>query len=94
MYTTELEAQQVLVHLYTIFMANSILIYDHLATLPEEIRFIWCRPRATSAMIFLVNRYVAVLGNVLGLLSNFLPVSTQRFQLCFLNIYYFAQQET
>lgn len=77
MYTTELEAQQVLVHLYILFMANSILIYDHLATLPEEIRFIWCRPRATSAMIFLVNRYVAVLGNVLGLLSNFLPVSTQ-----------------
>ncbi|KIK40391.1 hypothetical protein CY34DRAFT_87439, partial [Suillus luteus UH-Slu-Lm8-n1] len=59
-----------------------ILIYDHLATLPEEIRFIWCRPRATSAMIFLVNRYVAVLGNVLGLLSNFLPVSTQVLHFC------------
>lgn len=33
-------------------------------------------------MIFLVNRYVAVLGNVLGLLSNFLPVSTQVLHFC------------
>ncbi|KAG1771987.1 hypothetical protein EV702DRAFT_1134941 [Suillus placidus] len=48
-----------------------------MTTLPEEIAFIWCRPKALSAVLFLVNRYVAVLGNVLGLLSNILPISTK-----------------
>lgn len=53
-----------------------------MVTLPEEIMFIWCRPRATSAVLFLVNRYVAVLGNIIGLLSNFLPVSTKVLHFC------------
>ncbi|KAG2151162.1 uncharacterized protein EDB93DRAFT_297523 [Suillus bovinus] len=61
-------------------------------TLPEEIMFIWCRPKALSAVLFLINRYVAVLGNTLDLASNFLPVSAKRFQPCFLDIYYFTQQ--
>ncbi|KAG1843091.1 hypothetical protein C8R48DRAFT_837832 [Suillus tomentosus] len=77
MYTTDLEAQQVLVRLYTLFVAISILLYDHMATLPEEIMFIWRRPKATSAVLFLINRYVAVLGNMLDLMSNFLPVSAK-----------------
>ncbi|KAG2048009.1 hypothetical protein BDR06DRAFT_963222 [Suillus hirtellus] len=48
-----------------------------MATLPEEIMFIWCRPKAMSAVLFLVNRYVAVLNNILVLMSTFLPVSTE-----------------
>ncbi|KAG2110614.1 uncharacterized protein F5147DRAFT_651793 [Suillus discolor] len=40
----------------------------------EEITFIWYRPKALSAMLFLLNRYVALLGNVYGLLINFVPV--------------------
>ncbi|KAG1831583.1 hypothetical protein EV424DRAFT_158201 [Suillus variegatus] len=92
MYATELEAQQALVQSYTLFVAISILLYDHMATLPEEIMFIWRRPKAMSAVLFLVNRYIAVLGNTLVLLSTFLPVSTERFQLCFFNINYFTHQ--
>ncbi|KAG1836997.1 hypothetical protein C8R48DRAFT_743783 [Suillus tomentosus] len=48
-----------------------------MATLPEEIMFIWRRPKAMSAVLFLVNRYIAVLGNILALMSAFLPVSTE-----------------
>ncbi|KAG2048007.1 hypothetical protein BDR06DRAFT_795045 [Suillus hirtellus] len=81
-----------LVQSYTLFVAISILLYDHMATLPEEIMFIWCRPKAMSAVLFFVNRYIAVLGNILVLLSTFLPVSTERSQLCFFNIYYFTHQ--
>ncbi|KAG2035087.1 hypothetical protein BDR03DRAFT_541633 [Suillus americanus] len=81
MYTTDLEAQQMLVYLYAIVVANCILIYDHIATLPEEIAFIWCRPKALSAMLFLVNRYVALLGNIFGLFSEFLPVSNKLFEI-------------
>ncbi|KAG1730352.1 hypothetical protein EDB19DRAFT_1912986 [Suillus lakei] len=91
--TTGLEAQQqVLMQLYTLLVANSILIYDHIATLPEEIAFIWRRPKTLSAMLFLVNRYVALVGNIFGLFGGFLLVSTKRFQTWFLNTYYFAQQ--
>ncbi|KAG1871482.1 hypothetical protein F4604DRAFT_1955866 [Suillus subluteus] len=92
MYTTDLEAQQVLMYLYVLVVANCILIYDHTTTLPEEIAYIWCRPKALSAMLFLINRYVALLGNIFGLFSEFLPVSNKRFQLWFLNICYFSQQ--
>ncbi|KAG1885406.1 hypothetical protein F4604DRAFT_100989 [Suillus subluteus] len=59
-----IESQQLWMHLYAVLVANSILIYDHLATLPEEIIFIWRRPKALSAKLFLVNRYIALLGNI------------------------------
>ncbi|KAG2358161.1 hypothetical protein BDR07DRAFT_308303 [Suillus spraguei] len=76
---TALEAQQVSVHLYADVVANCILIYDHMSTLPEEITFIWCRPKAFSAILFFVNRYVALLANIFYLFSNFLPISNKRF---------------
>ncbi|KAG1811819.1 uncharacterized protein BJ212DRAFT_1589264 [Suillus subaureus] len=63
-----------LFHLYTVLVANSILIYDHIVTLPEEIRFIWCRPKILSSIFFLVNRYFALVGNIFGLFIDFLPV--------------------
>ncbi|KAG2110612.1 uncharacterized protein F5147DRAFT_689318 [Suillus discolor] len=61
--------------LYTILVANSILIYDHMATITDEITFIWCRPKALSAILFLINRYVALLGNVFMLSMYLLPIS-------------------
>ncbi|KAG2068541.1 hypothetical protein BDR04DRAFT_1143806 [Suillus decipiens] len=54
-----------------------ILIYDHISTLPEEIAFIWCRPKALSAMLFFVNRYVALLVNIFYLFSDLLPISNK-----------------
>lgn len=68
------EAQQIVMHSYAVLVASSILVYDHIATLTEEITFIWYRPKALSAMLFLLNRYVALLGNIYALLINFLPV--------------------
>ncbi|KAG1790695.1 uncharacterized protein HD556DRAFT_1445977 [Suillus plorans] len=53
-----------------------------MATLPEEIMLIWCRPKATSAVLFLINRYLAVLGGVVVLISNFLPVSPKQIFIC------------
>lgn len=60
---------------FAILVPNTILIYDHLATLAEEISSIWCRPKALSAVLFLLNRYVALLGNVYGLIGDSLPAS-------------------
>ncbi|KAG2160217.1 uncharacterized protein EDB93DRAFT_1114116 [Suillus bovinus] len=62
---------------YTMLVPNVILIYDHMATLTEEIVFIWCRPKALSSALFLLNRYVALLANAYALIGNFLPASAE-----------------
>ncbi|KAG2151155.1 uncharacterized protein EDB93DRAFT_296019 [Suillus bovinus] len=61
---TTTEAQEILLCMYTGLVGDSILMYDHMATLPEEIAFIWRRPKALSATLFLVNRYFALLVNI------------------------------
>lgn len=71
------DVQQMLFCMYTVLAGNSILIYDHMVTLPEEIVFIWHRPKALSAMLFLLNRYVALLSNICGLVMDFVPVSDE-----------------
>ncbi|KAG2046535.1 hypothetical protein BDR06DRAFT_1025485 [Suillus hirtellus] len=79
------ESQQLWIHLYAVLVANSILIYDHIATLPEEIAFIWRRPKALSSKLFLVNRYIALLGNIFALCIDFLPMSDEscvKYTLC------------
>lgn len=69
--------QMMTISYYAIMVPIIILVYDHLVTLAEEISFIWCRPKALSAMLFLLNRYVALLGNVYGLIGDFLPASVE-----------------
>ncbi|KAG2142891.1 uncharacterized protein EDB93DRAFT_1252155 [Suillus bovinus] len=63
-----------------------------MATIIDEITFIWCRPKALSAVLFLVNRYVALLGNVYMLSVYLLPISDERFQFWFFNVL-FSQQK-
>ncbi|KAG1741298.1 hypothetical protein EDB19DRAFT_2038796, partial [Suillus lakei] len=75
--TIDSEAQQILICMYAVLAGNSILIYDHMATLPEEIAFIWRRPKALSAMLFLLNRYFALLGNICNLVVGFVPISDE-----------------
>ncbi|KAG1754410.1 hypothetical protein EDB19DRAFT_2034903 [Suillus lakei] len=77
MFITDSETQQMLFYMYAILVGNSILIYDHMVTLHEEIAFIWRRPKALSAILFLLNRYVALLGNICGLVVDFVPISDE-----------------
>ncbi|KAG2028447.1 hypothetical protein BDR03DRAFT_1078962, partial [Suillus americanus] len=73
-----------LFHLYAVLVANSILIYDHMVTLPEEITYVWCRPKILSAVLFLINRYVALVGNIFGLFIDFLPaISDEVREFCY-----------
>ncbi|KAG2050154.1 hypothetical protein BDR06DRAFT_960476 [Suillus hirtellus] len=69
------QAQQMLITRYAVLVPNIILMYDHVATLTEEIVFIWCRPKALSSALFLLNRYVAVLGNIYVFVDYLLPAS-------------------
>ncbi|KAG1860307.1 hypothetical protein DFJ58DRAFT_779243 [Suillus subalutaceus] len=57
--------------------SRCILIYDHMATITDEITFIWCRPRSLSAILFLTNRYFALFGNVYMLFEYVLPMSDE-----------------
>ncbi|KAG2750435.1 hypothetical protein P692DRAFT_20831933 [Suillus brevipes Sb2] len=87
------ESQQLWMHLYAVLVANSILVYDHMMTLPEEVIFIWRRPKALSAKLFLVNRYIALLGNIFALCIDFLPMSDEscaKFTLC-RQLFFFSQ---
>ncbi|KAG2097005.1 uncharacterized protein F5147DRAFT_715690 [Suillus discolor] len=71
---TNSEVQQVLFNMYAILAGNSILIYDHMVTLPEEIDLIWRRPKTLSAMLFLLNRYAALLASISSLIVDFQPI--------------------
>ncbi|KAG2040140.1 hypothetical protein BDR03DRAFT_173732 [Suillus americanus] len=78
--------------LYAVLVADSILIYDHMETITDEITFIWFRPKSLSAILFLTNRYFALLGNVYLLFQYVLPVSDERFQFWFFSMCCFTQQ--
>lgn len=80
--------------LYAVLVADSILIHDHMATITDEITFIWCRPKALSAMLFFVNRYVALLGNVYMLYVYLMPISDEscRSYLASRELLFFFQQ--
>ncbi|KAG2063757.1 hypothetical protein BDR04DRAFT_363930 [Suillus decipiens] len=74
---TSSEAQQILFATYTLLAGNSILIYDHMVTLPEEITFIWRRPKMLSAILFLLNRYFALFCNISCLVLASVPLSDE-----------------
>ncbi|TFY67264.1 hypothetical protein EVG20_g4004 [Dentipellis fragilis] len=57
------------------------LIYDHILTLPDEIRLIWKAPRSFAKWAFLANRYIVAL--CLILVAN---------ELCGFNMFEFSTQ--
>lgn len=54
-----------------------------MATITDEITFIWCRPKVLSAMLFFANRYVALFGNVYMLYVYLTPVSDEVLWFCY-----------
>lgn len=44
--------------------AISVLYYDHVLTFPAEVSHVWSQPISVNTLLFLLNRYVAFLGNV------------------------------
>ncbi|KAG1867394.1 hypothetical protein F4604DRAFT_1777326 [Suillus subluteus] len=77
MFTTESDVQQILLCTYAVLAGNSILIYDHVMTLPEEIALIWRRPKALFAMLFLLNRYLALFGIICSMVMQPFLVSDE-----------------
>lgn len=75
--SSEVQQMSVNFKFCAVLVADTILMYDHMATLTEEISFVWCRPKTLSAILFLVNRYVALLGNIYVLFVYFIPISDE-----------------
>jgi ABC-type transport system involved in multi-copper enzyme maturation permease subunit len=63
---------------YLHFFAISILYYDWTLTFDVEISSIWRRPMSMSAIFFVLNRYLSIIGNVFVTVFNFDAVSLQR----------------
>ncbi|KAI9432964.1 hypothetical protein H4582DRAFT_2082796 [Lactarius indigo] len=42
----------------------ALLYYDHILTFPAEVSHIWSQPISVNTLLFLLNRYVALLGNI------------------------------
>ncbi|KAG2059087.1 hypothetical protein BDR06DRAFT_949744 [Suillus hirtellus] len=80
MFITDLDAQQITSRslcAYAVLAGNSILIYDHVLTLPEEFAFIWRRPKGLAAVLFLLNRYLALLGFICSMVVELFIISDE-----------------
>ncbi|KAF8874555.1 hypothetical protein BD779DRAFT_1678697 [Infundibulicybe gibba] len=58
------DANDLRIHGYLIFLSLVFLYYDHLITIDREIKYVWRRPKKTSAYLFLANRYFSFLANI------------------------------
>ncbi|KIO19175.1 hypothetical protein M407DRAFT_246261 [Tulasnella calospora MUT 4182] len=55
----------------------TVLIWDHICTIDEEIQFWWTAPRSAVKYLFLVNRYVTPVGQAVavGYMSRLMVLS-------------------
>ncbi|KZT20955.1 hypothetical protein NEOLEDRAFT_1140137 [Neolentinus lepideus HHB14362 ss-1] len=73
----EAEAQAILIQNYAHVFAVAILFYDHILTLPPEMTYIWRSRRFGVKALFLLNRYYALLVNVIATVLEFKDFSLE-----------------
>ncbi|KZP06105.1 hypothetical protein FIBSPDRAFT_764925, partial [Athelia psychrophila] len=61
--------------------AAAILCYDHCLTFASEVTCVWSRPKGTVSILFLVNRYIALFGNIAAVYIGLGDVPTEGYQL-------------
>ncbi|CAK5272337.1 unnamed protein product [Mycena citricolor] len=58
-----------------LFLAGIVVLYwEHLVTFEDEVKYLWQRTRTASTYAFLLNRYLASLGNLVVLVFHFTPL--------------------
>ncbi|KAF5318711.1 hypothetical protein D9619_010637 [Psilocybe cf. subviscida] len=50
---------------YDQIFALTLLVYDYLITIGDEIEYLWKRPKTRSSLWFFVTRYMGLVGNVI-----------------------------
>ncbi|KIK54639.1 hypothetical protein GYMLUDRAFT_249356 [Collybiopsis luxurians FD-317 M1] len=64
-------AEQIQLQSYFDLPSTTLLFWDHLLTLSDEVQYLWKRPVRPTTALFFLSRYVAVLGNIVMTLSVF-----------------------
>ncbi|KAF8187603.1 hypothetical protein K438DRAFT_1834551 [Mycena galopus ATCC 62051] len=59
---------------YVQLVGPTILFFDHLLTMADEINFVWRKPKRLSFFIFIALRYVSLFCNIGMLVLRFVPV--------------------
>ncbi|KAG2356421.1 hypothetical protein BDR07DRAFT_1613088 [Suillus spraguei] len=59
--------------IYVAFVGFTILIWDHLVTIGDEIDFIWQGRKGIHVYLFLLNRYLTPVGFIINLVAFNLP---------------------
>ncbi|KAI0720553.1 hypothetical protein C8T65DRAFT_735884 [Cerioporus squamosus] len=60
----------------------TVLIWDHLITLPDEIEYIWKRQKGPLIWLFFINRYITPLGFAVNLIAYFSDFFTPETFVC------------
>ncbi|KAF9446754.1 hypothetical protein P691DRAFT_707960 [Macrolepiota fuliginosa MF-IS2] len=75
--------EQVFLVGYASLPAYTILYYDYLLTLGDEIRLFWSEKLTVTIVIFYLNRYIALLGHIPIIFGRYLlSLSSDRTQVC------------
>lgn len=64
------------------FAGFTVLVYDHLITFADEVRYIWHASKGLLIYLFLINRYLIPLGFIVNLyayLTNWKPETCARY---------------
>jgi len=64
---------QILGTKYAILGLLTLNIYDHIMTLPQEIKYIWNRKFTAVSFLFFMNRYYALCVFIIGLIADSAP---------------------
>ncbi|TFK47501.1 hypothetical protein OE88DRAFT_1665658 [Heliocybe sulcata] len=75
--TYEAEARAILIQNYAHVFAVAILFYDHILTLRPEVVYIWRSRRLGVKALFLLNRYYALLVNIIATVLEFKSFSLE-----------------
>ena len=58
---------------YVVLASTTLLYYDYLLTLPLELKRIWGQPISLVSILYVVNRYSALVGYIPVLMFTFDP---------------------
>ncbi|TFK91965.1 hypothetical protein K466DRAFT_582379 [Polyporus arcularius HHB13444] len=65
------EQKQLLITFYVGVASFTILVWDHLLTLNDEVKYIWRKRKGPLIWLFLLNRYLTPLGFIVNLFAYF-----------------------
>ncbi|KAI0720555.1 hypothetical protein C8T65DRAFT_293211 [Cerioporus squamosus] len=64
------EQKQLLITFYVGVASFTILVWDHLLTLEDEIKYVWRKRKGPLIWLFLLNRYLTPLGFIVNLFGE------------------------